>query len=264
MKTSNKSPVVILCGGRGTRFQEETGSKPKPMVEVGGRPILWHIMKLYAHYGFNDFILCLGYRGEQIKEYFLNYQARNNDFTISLSKNNSIEFHSNHSEQDWRITLVDTGQDAQTGARIKKIESFIQHDLFMLTYGDGVADINIKDLLEFHLSRKRLATVTGVRPSSRFGELIIKGDKVEKFSEKARITQGLINGGFFVFNRKFFKYLSEEEECSLEKEPLEKLAGDSQLSVYAHNGFWQCMDTQRELDLLSKLWNTDKAPWKVW
>jgi glucose-1-phosphate cytidylyltransferase len=234
------------------------------MVEVGGRPILWHIMKLYAHYGFKDFILCLGYRGAQIKEYFLNYQAMNNDFTISLSKNNRIDFHNNHLEHDWKITLVDTGLAFQTGARIKVIERFVDQDNFMVTYGDGVADINIRDLIKFHLSQGKIGTVTGVRPSSRFGELIVEGNNVNRFSEKPRTGQGFINGGFFVFNKKFFKYLSDKEGCSLEKEPLEKLAGDRQLSVYIHNGFWQCMDTQRELDLLTGLWDKDKAPWKVW
>jgi len=256
--------VVILCGGRGSRLEEYTEFKPKPMVEVGGKPILWHIMKLYASYGFNDFILCLGYRGEVIKDYFLNYGAMNNDFTINFNKSDEIKYHTNHLESDWQISFVDTGQDSQTGSRIKQIEKYIQEELFMVTYGDGLADINIKDLLSFHKTQKGIGTVTGVRPSSRFGELITNGKKVVKFSEKPHTTQGLINGGFFVFNRKFFKYLSKKKDCYLEREPLEKLADDKQLSTYIHDGFWQCMDTRRELDLLNSLWISSKAPWKVW
>ena len=264
LKEIKECPVVILCGGRGTRLKEETEVKPKPMVEIGGRPILWHIMKLYAHYGFKDFILCLGYKGEKIKEYFLNYEAMNNDFTIHLGKSNKIDFHTNHLENNWRITLVDTGQDSLTGARIKQIEKYIKEDLFMVTYGDGLADINVEELLCFHKSQKRIGTVTGVYPSSRFGELIIKGSRVVEFSEKPQTTKGFINGGFFVFNRKFFRYLSDEEDCCLEREPLEKLTADDALSIYAHKDFWQCVDTRRELDLLIKLWEESKAPWKVW
>lgn len=256
--------MVILCGGRGTRLKEETEFKPKPMVEIGGRPILWHIMKMYAHCGFKDFILCLGYKGEKIKEYFLNYEAMNNDFTISLGDKGKIEFHSNHLERDWKVTLVDTGQNTQTGARIKRIEQYIREDTFMVTYGDGVADINIKELFNLHMARKKIGTITAVHPSSRFGELIIKGNKVVTFSEKTQTTKGFINGGFFVFNRKFFQYLTNKDDCSLEREPLEKLSAQLQLSVYVHTGFWQCMDTQRELNLLTDLWERAKAPWKAW
>ncbi|MDD5005712.1 MAG: glucose-1-phosphate cytidylyltransferase [Candidatus Omnitrophica bacterium] len=256
--------VVILCGGRGTRLKEETEFKPKPMVEIGGKPILWHIMKIYSSYGFNDFVLCLGYKGEMIKEYFLNYEAMNNDFTIRLDEKDRIKFHSKHPETNWKIALVDTGLNSNTGARIKRIEKYIDGDLFMMTYGDGVANINIKDLFSFHKSQKRLSTVTGVHPSSRFGELIIKGKRVIKFSEKPRTSQGFINGGFFVFNRKVFKYLNNKEGCDLERDVLEKIAAKGQLSVYIHEGFWQCMDTQRELDLLTNLWAESKAPWKVW
>jgi len=234
--------VIILCGGLGTRLKDETEFKPKPMVEVGKNPILWHIMKTYAHYGFTDFILCLGYKGEKIKEYFSR----------------------DCSEKNWKVTLVDTGQNAQTGARIKKVEEYIDTDMFMLTYGDGVTDINIKKLLEFHKAEKRIGTVSGVHPSSRFGELICDNGKVVEFNEKPRTTSGYINGGFFVFNKDFFKYLDVKEGCSLEKEPLEQLAKGGQLSVFTHEGFWQCMDTQRELDLLTKLWEAEKAPWKVW
>lgn len=256
--------VVILCGGRGTRLREETEIRPKPLVEIGGKPILWHIMKIYAYYGFNDFILSLGYKGEMIKDYFLNYEMRNNDFTISLSNRGNIEFHTNHQEKDWKVTLIDTGLNAQTGTRIKRAEKYIDEDLFMVTYGDGVGNINIEKLLKFHKSHKRIGTVTAVRPSSRFGELAIKGSAVKEFSEKPQTKQGFINGGFFVFDKNFFNYLSNEDDCFLERKPLEKLAKDNQLSVYLHRDFWQCMDTQREVGILNKLWESKNPPWKVW
>lgn len=258
-----KIKVVILCGGRGTRMEEETEIRPKPMVEVGGRPILWHIMKIYSHYGFNDFILCLGYKGKIIKEYFLNYQAMNSDFTLKLDKGD-LTFYNETGERNWQITFVDTGENAQTGARVKRIEKYVDGDLFMLTYGDGVASININDLLNFHRSHKKIGTVTGVHPCSRFGELIIEGDQVVQFGEKPQIKNGFINGGFFVFNREFFKYLREDDDCYMEKEPLENLARDGQLKVYLHDGFWQCMDTRRELDILNRLWASGNPPWKVW
>lgn len=264
MKNNANHPVVILCGGRGTRLRGETEFKPKPMVEIGGKPILWHIMKVYAHYGFTDFILCLGYKGEKIREYFLNYEAMNNDCTINLGKGSNIEFHSNHLESNWRITLIDTGQDSLTGTRIREIEKYIKGNLFMVTYGDGVADINIKELLKLHNLQKRICVVTGVHPSSRFGELITEGSRVREFSEKPQTTKGFINGGFFVFSKKIFQYLDDSQECDLEREALRKLAKDDQLSAYIHKGFWQCMDTQRELDLLTKLWEEQRAPWKVW
>ncbi len=261
---TDKTKVVILCGGRGTRLKGETEVRPKPLIEIGGRPILWHIMKTYAHYGFKDFILCLGYKGEMIKEYFLNYEAMNNDFTIQLSEKNKIDFHSKHLEKDWKVTLVDTGEEVQTGSRIKRIEKYVNTELFMVTYGDGVADIDINALLLYHKKHKKIGTVSGVHPSSRFGELIIEGGFVRSFSEKPQTTQGFVNGGFFVFNRAFFKYLSADKNCYLERQPLERLAKDNQLMVYLHKGFWQCMDTQRELDSLVNLWEKDKAAWKVW
>jgi len=256
--------VVILCGGLGTRMKEETEYRPKPLVEIGNRPILWHIMKIYAHYGYMDFILCLGYKGEMIKDYFLDYEAMNNDFTIRLGNRSSIQFHSNHRESDWNVTLVDTGEETQTGARVKRIEKYIDSDLFMVTYGDGVGSINIKELLEFHKSYAKIGTITGVRPSSRFGELKTKNNKVVKFHEKPQVSEGLINGGFFVFNRKFFKYLWDADNCALEKEPLERLTKDEQLMIYTHKGFWQCVDTYRELELLNELWYSENPPWKVW
>jgi glucose-1-phosphate cytidylyltransferase len=260
----NKVPVVILCGGRGTRLKEETDFKPKPMVEIGGRPILWHIMKRYAHYGFKDFVLALGYKGDMIKEYFLNYEAMNNDFTVTLGKKNKVTFHTDHMENDWSITLVDTGEDAMTGARVKRVEKYIKSDVFMLTYGDGVSDIDLKALYSFHLSKRKIGTVSAVRPSSRFGEIIVKDSLVARFNEKPQTTEGLVNGGFFVFNNKFFKYFNNDKDCYLEREPLERLAADGQLAVNIHQGFWQCMDTQRELDLLVQLWAGGNAPWKVW
>ena len=256
--------VVILCGGRGTRLREETEYRPKPMVQVGSRPILWHIMKIYAHYGFKDFIICLGYKGNMIKEYFLNYEAMNNDFTIPLGNYNNIQIHSSHQEREWRVTLADTGEEAQTGARVKRIEKYIDGDLFMLTYGDGVANINIKELVEYHKSHGKIGTMTGVHPSSRFGELVIKDNKIVVFNEKPQVKEGLINGGFFVFNKKFFKYLKEDDNCYLEKEPLENLAADGELMVYPHDGFWQCVDTYRELELLNNLWKSRNPPWEVW
>jgi glucose-1-phosphate cytidylyltransferase len=259
-----KSKVVILCGGRGTRMEAETEFRPKPLVEVGGMPVLWHIMKIYAHYGFDDFILCLGYKGKMIKEYFLNYEIMNSDFTLKLGSNN-IKTYTKSYEKNWKITFVDTGEKAQTGARVKRIQKYIGNDdIFMLTYGDGVADINIKDLLEYHKSHKKIGTITGVHPSSRFGELVIKDDQVVKFGEKPQVKSSFINGGFFVFNREFFEYLWDDDGCYLEKEPLENLVKDNQLNVCLHNGFWQCMDTQRELDVLRNLWASEKPPWKVW
>lgn len=258
-----KPKVVILCGGRGTRMEEETEIRPKPMVEIGGRPILWHIMKIYAHYGFNDFILCLGYKGKVIKEYFLNYQAMNSDFTLKLGSNEVI-FYNETGEKDWQITFVDTGENAQTGARVKRIEKYIENDLFMVTYGDGVANININDLLAFHRKHGKVGTVTGVHPSSRFGELVIKKDQVIEFGEKPQVKGGFINGGFFVFHRKFFQYLRDDDNCYMEREPLENLTRDGQLKVFLHEDFWQCMDTRRELDILNKLWASGNPPWKVW
>jgi glucose-1-phosphate cytidylyltransferase len=256
--------VVILCGGLGTRLREETEVKPKPMVEVGGRPILWHIMKSYAAQGFTDFVLCLGYKGEKIKEYFLNYEAMNSDFTLRLGAPDRIEYHRHHGERDWTITLADTGATALTGARVARIERFIEGEEFLLTYGDGLCDIDLQALLAFHRAHGKTATVTGVRPPSRFGELIVDGSKVLDFSEKPRATAGHINGGFFVFKRAFFKYLSTDDGCMLEKAPLESCAQDGQLEMFAHDGFWQCMDTFRDMQVLQKEWDSGRAPWKKW
>lgn len=256
--------VVILCGGRGTRLREETEYRPKPLVEIGGKPILWHIMKIYAHYGYTDFILCLGYKGEMIKEYFLDYEAMNNDFTIQLGHPAKFRFYGNHSERGWKVTLADTGDEAMTGARIKKIEKYLEEEEFMVTYGDGVANIDIGKLVDFHHRHGRLATITGVRPYSRFGELLIKNDRVVEFSEKPQSAEGHINGGFFVFKRPFLNYLSPDDGCVLEREPLERLAKEGELMVYLHTGFWQCMDTYRDYKYLQEIWEKAQAPWKVW
>lgn len=256
--------VVILCGGRGTRLREETEIRPKPLVEIGDKPIIWHIMKIYSHFGFKDFVLCLGYKGDLIKEYFLNYEAMNNDFTIKLGSKDKIIFHNRHQEKDWSVTLVDTGKVAHTGARIKKIEKYIDNDTFMVTYGDGVGNVDVRSLLKYHKEHDNIGTVTGVHPSSRFGEFIIKDKKIKEFNEKPQVKEGFINGGFFVFKKEFFKFLDDKDTCCLEHEPLENLAKRNQLSVYLHDGFWQCMDTQRELDILNELWRNKNAPWKLW
>lgn len=253
--------VVILCGGKGTRMREETEYRPKPMVEIGGRPLLWHIMHIYSHFGFKDFIVCLGYKGNMIKQYFLNYEAMNNNFTIQLGNRGAIQYHDNHKEADWSVTLVDTGEDSQTGARVKKVKKYVDSDTFMLTYGDGVANINIQDLLRYHKSHGKIGTLTGVHPPSRFGELVLNENRVELFSEKPQTMKGLINGGFFVFNNTFFDYLDNDDGCILEKKPLEDLSADGELMVYPHEGFWQCVDTYRELQALNKMWKSSDAPW---
>jgi len=255
--------VVILCGGLGTRLREETEYRPKPMVEIGGRPILWHIMKLYAHHGFRDFVLCLGYRGNMIKEYFLNYEAMNNDFTISLGQPNRIVYHGAHGEQNFSITLADTGQETMTGGRIKRIEPYIDGEQFMVTYGDGVSDVNIRALADYHRSHGKLATVTAVHPVSRFGVLLTdEHGRVNSFAEKPR-AEGWVNAGHFVFNRAIFDYLSSDD-CELEQRPLEQLAKEGQLMAHPHQGFFFAMDTYREYLHLNELWSQGKAPWKIW
>jgi len=255
--------VVILCGGLGTRLREETEFRPKPMVEIGGRPILWHIMKIYAHYGFNEFVLCLGYRGDQIRQYFLNYEAMIRDVTVRLGSDPRVALHGGVVEP-WTVTLADTGSSAMTGARVKRVEHYVPGDTFLLTYGDGVADVNVRRLVEFHRSHGRVGTVTGVRPPSRFGGLAASGTRVVEFSEKPSVSQGYINGGFFVFNRAFFDYLSPDDGCVLEREPLERLAKDGQLEMFAHDGYWQCMDTPRDLQHLQEAWARPRPPWKAW
>ena len=256
--------VIIFCGGLGTRLKEETEYKPKPMVEIGDRPLLWHIMKNYSHYGANKFVLYLGYKGRIIKDYFMNYDVRNNDFTLKL-KGHDVIIHNHHAETDWEITFAEIGLNSMTGARVKKVEKYIDEDIFMLTYGDGVSDVNIKDLITFHRSHGKIGTITGVLQPSRFGELITKDHFVKKFNEKPQIHNGgLISGGFFIFNKKFFDYLSDAEDCILERQPLEKLAKDGELCVFEHKGFWQCMDTYRDFEYLNNLWKENKASWKIW
>ena len=256
--------AVILCGGIGTRLREETEFRPKPMVEIGGRPILWHIMKVFARHQLRDFVLCLGYRGNMIKEYFLNYEAMNNDFTISLEHSRQIEYYGSHEEHDFRVTLVDTGPDTMTGGRVKRVERYVDGDTFMVTYGDGLADIDIARLLEFHRSHGKLATVTSVRPVSRFGVLDVQNDGlVKRFAEKPQ-AEGWINAGFFVFQRRVFDYFDGGDACIMEHEPLERLAADNQMVAYRHDGFFFAMDTYREYEALNKLWDSGRAPWKVW
>jgi len=258
--------AMILCGGVGSRLRELTEVRPKPMVEIGGRPILWHIMKLYAHHGITDFVLCLGYKGSMIKEYFLNYEAMNSDFTVELGRKNGPTLHgAAHREDGWRVTLADTGERANTGARIARAARYIGDETtFAATYGDGVTDAHISEALAFHRSHGKLATLTGVRPQSRFGEIVESGGLVLEFREKPQVGQGLINGGFFLFERGFLRYLSEDDGCVLEREPLERCAADGELCVFEHDGYWQCMDTLRDWESLQKQWETGAAPWKVW
>jgi glucose-1-phosphate cytidylyltransferase len=251
--------VIILAGGFGTRLSEYTQTIPKPMVSIGGRPILWHIMNSYAKYGHNDFYLALGYKAELIKEYFLNYKSLNSDFTIDLESGN-VSAHQNDSV-NWKVTLVDTGLNSMTGGRVKRMRDFIGDEPFLLTYGDGVADINISSLIDFHKSHGKMVTISAVHPSARFGELAINKNVVTSFKEKPQIDQGWINGGYFVIEPEFFDLISDDKTI-LEKEPLESAAGLGELMAYQHSGFWQCMDTKRDRDSLELLWEKDSAPWK--
>jgi glucose-1-phosphate cytidylyltransferase len=255
--------AVLLCGGLGMRLREETEFRPKPMIEVGGRPIVWHIMKTFAHHGISDFVLCLGYRADVVKRYFLDYETMRNDFTVELGTPSSLTFHGRHEERGWRVTLAETGAIANTGARVKRVERYIDGDTFLLTYGDGVADIDVGALLAFHRAHGKIATVTGVRPPARFGELLTAAGAVREFREKPQASQGMINGGFFVLDRAVFRYLESDDACVFEREPLERLAKDGELMVYEHPGFWQCLDTPRDLQHLQDLWR-EGAPWKIW
>ncbi|MBK3333204.1 glucose-1-phosphate cytidylyltransferase [Persephonella atlantica] len=253
--------VVILAGGFGTRLSEETDIKPKPMVEIGGKPILWHIMKIYSTYGFNDFIICLGYKGYVIKEYFANYFLHMSDVTIDL-KDNQIEVH-NVKAEPWKVTLVDTGLNTMTGGRIKRVKDYVGNKTFMLTYGDGVGDINIKELLEFHKKHGKYATLTAVQPSGRFGALDLESNQVKAFKEKPKGDGAWINGGFFVLEPQIFDYIKSDETI-WERDPLENLAKDGQLVAYKHTGFWKPMDTLRDKRELEALWQSGNPPWKVW
>ena len=245
-------------------MREETEYRPKPMVNIGGKPILWHIMKIYANYGFNEFVLCLGYKGWMIKEYFLNYRVMHNDFTIEIGKQEKIKFHNRQTEEDWKVTLAETRLNAMTGARIKRIEKYIDGDTFMLAYGDTLADVNIHQLLDFHETHGKLATVTGVCPPSRFGVLDIEQDHVKQFHEKPDVDGSIISAGFFVLDRRIFEYLSEDDICTFETEPLEQLAKIGQLMMYRHRGFYQCMDTYRDFVYLNDLWDKGSASWRIW
>ena len=252
--------AVILCGGKGTRLREETEYIPKPLVRIGDKPILWHILKIYANFGINDFVLCLGYKGELIREYFYHYDLNNADVVLELGSKKLTKLERSHGEEGWKLWLVDSGQETFTGGRLRRVAGHIQGDTFMLTYGDGVADIDLNMLLDFHRRHGKLATVTAVRPSSRFGELALDGERILTFKEKPQVNEGWINGGFFVFEKAVFDLISGDGD-SLEADVLERLANDDQLAVFRHEGFWQCMDTYREMELLTQIWDNGAAPW---
>ena len=254
--------AVLLAGGLGTRMREETEYRPKPMVEIGGRPVIWHIMKAFAQAGIEEFVVATGYKGDMIKDYFLNYEGRNNDFTVTLGASHGIEFHGAHEESTWRVTVSYTGEATMTGGRVYRVGKYVGDERFMCTYGDGLADVNVKELLAFHESHGRLATVTTVQPLSRFGVMEVEGDGViTRFREKPKV-EGWINIGFFVFEPQVLDYLNED--CVLEEEPLAKLAEDRQLVAYRHQGFWQPMDTYREWQMLNGMWDEGTAPWRTW
>ena len=253
--------VGILAGGKGSRLAEETTIKPKPMVEIGGHPIIWHIMKIYAQYGFKDFVIALGYKGEVLKKYMVDYLSLDGNITVDFKTGSiSKEY---ETALDWTVDLVDTGRDTMTGGRIKRLESYINNETFMLTWGDGVSNINLDDLLAYHKSHGKLATLTAVRPPARYGHIIFNGDQVEEFNEKPQIGEGWINGAFFVLEPGIFKYI-DGDETQWEREPMERLAKDGQLMAYRHDSFWQCMDTLREKHILETLWQSGNAPWKTW
>lgn len=259
--------VVILCGGRGTRMGSLTETVPKPMVKIANeRPLLWHLMHIYAHYGFRRFILCLGYKGTVIKDYITTYLTQNYNFTAKIKPcRTEVRLHGEVEEVDWEITCVDTGLDSQTGARLKKVQPFIEGERFMVTYGDGLADVDIIQLLKFHIASGKMGTVTAVVPPSRFGELVVHGGIVTAFHEKPeKARYSFINGGFFVFERKLFDLLEDDPNLSLERHVLPELASSGNLAAWVHSGYWQCMDTPRDLEVLSEAWRSGSAPWKVW
>jgi glucose-1-phosphate cytidylyltransferase len=255
--------VVILAGGYGTRISEESHLKPKPMIEIGGNPILWHIMKCYSYYGFNEFIICCGYKGYMIKEYFADYYLHRSDITFDFTNGNEMTVHSNVAEP-WKVTLVDTGLDTMTGGRLKRVQKYIENETFMLTYGDGVSDVNIKELLQYHNENKRIATLTAIQPGGRFGALdLSENNEVKSFTEKSKEDGGWINAGYMVLESEIFDYI-DGDETILERKPLETIAKERMLDAYKYEGFWQCMDTQRDKELLEKIWRENKAKWKVW
>jgi glucose-1-phosphate cytidylyltransferase len=254
--------VAILAGGYGTRLSEETVIKPKPMIEIGGKPIIWHIMKHYSHYGHNEFIILLGYKGYYIKEYFANYFLHQSDITIDI-KNNKMEIHNNASEP-WKVTLIDTGPETMTGGRIKRAENFLKDEAFLLTYGDGVSNVDLDKLINFHKKNGKIMTLTSVQPEGRFGALELEGDLIRKFAEKPKGDGSWINGGFFVCEPKIFDYISGGDSTILERSPMESLAKNRELVAYKHDSFWKPMDTLRDKVQLEQLWAAEKAPWKVW
>lgn len=258
---SNSLPAVILAGGLGTRIREETEFKPKPMVEIGGRPVLWHIMKHLSAHGIDRFVICVGYKGDIIRDYFLNYRARNNDFTVQLGSYNDLTFHSDHQESDWTVTIAETGALTNTGGRVLEIQRYVKGEKFLCTYGDGLSDIDINNLKAFQENTEKIATVTAVRPLSRFGVMDLdSNDNVISFREKPQ-AEGWINGGFFIFKPQIFDYLSPD--IVLENKPLQKLASEKQLAAFRHEGFWQPMDTFRESKMLNELWDSGKPPWRI-
>ena len=262
--TDRAVPTIILCGGRGTRISGVDPLVPKPMLRIGGRPVLWHIMKIYASYGHRDFLLALGWLGEEIRRFFLHYEPMMCDFTIELGQPSSIEYLARHDER-WRVSCIDTGADALTGTRVRRLLPYVGEGPVMITYGDGVGNIDVDALLAHHRASGRLATMTAVRPPGRFGELLLDGDAVVEFAEKPQTSTGSISGGFMVFERKAIEeYIPADEDVMLEREPLSRLAADGQLTAYRHDGFWQPMDTPRELDLLEDLWASGTPPWKSW
>ena len=259
---SSTVPVVILAGGLGTRLREETEIKPKPMVEVGGRPILWHIMKIFGSHGFNEFVVCLGYKGEIIKEFFLDYRLKSRDLTIDL-RTGGVDSHGDSLKEDWRVNLLDTGLTTLTGGRVKRAANHIGRRRFLMTYGDGVSDVDVRALLRFHEASGKLATITAVRPPARFGGLVIEAGLVRSFEEKPQIGEGWINGGFMVFEPEIIDYI-DGDSTILERDPLENLANEGQLAAFQHDRYWQCMDTVRDVISLRELWEAGSAPWKSW
>jgi glucose-1-phosphate cytidylyltransferase len=253
--------VAILAGGYGSRLAEETSVRPKPMVEIGGIPILWHIMKIFDHFGFKDFVIALGYKGEMIKEYMENYSKNHSHVTIDFRTHQA--FYEDYARLDWRVELVDTGRATNTGGRVRRLAPFLENDTFLVVYGDGVTDLNVAKLVEFHRSHGKLATLTAVRPTARFGHVELDGDRVAEFSEKPQTAEGWINGGFFVFEPGIMDYI-DGDQVDLSTDPMRRLAADKQLMAYRHDSFWQCMDTLREKFILEKMWESNRAPWKLW
>jgi glucose-1-phosphate cytidylyltransferase len=256
--------LVILAGGMGLRLREETERVPKPLVSIGEKPMLWHIMKLYRHYGLRHFVVCLGYKGWLIKEYFLRYREHVSDFTLGGADDGRPVFHNGPREEDWEITLAETGFEDATGSRLRQVQDYIRGDTFMCTYGDGLGAVEIGRLLDFHHNEGRIGTVTGVRPQSRYGEMRVEGTRAVEFNEKPTLADGFVNGGFFVFERDFFNWLSDDPSLFFEREPMQKLAREGELAVFPHDGYWLGMDTYRDFRELNDVWSTGDAPWKVW